>query len=80
VHVGPLYTNLVTVCYIWSDKIRLIVYFKALKKQVNKRMARSINLLGSEYIQHQSNDDDSHLDGPIDNGTVPFNDAVKELI
>ena len=47
--------------------------------EVNRRMARSINVLGSEYIQHQD-DDDSHLDGPIDNETISFNDAVQELL
>ena len=49
--------------------------------EVNKRMVRSINVLGSEYVQHLQDDDDgSHLDGLIDNDTISFNDAVQDLL
>jgi len=47
--------------------------------EVNKRMVRSINVLDSEYIQHQD-DDDSHLGEPEDNDTISLNDAVQELL
>ena len=48
-------------------------------REINKRRARSIYVLDSEYIQHQD-DTDKHLDGPKENDTMPFNDAMQELL
>ena len=54
-----------------------LTYFNSVR-EINKRMARSIYILDSEYLQHQD-DSDRHLDGPKDDDTKPFNDAMQEL-
>jgi len=55
-----------------------LTYFNS-ANEINKRMARSIYILDSEYLQHQ-NDGDRHLDGPKDDDTMPFNDAMQQLL
>ena len=54
-----------------------LTYFNS-AREINKRKARSIYVLDSEYLQHQD-DSDGHLDGPKDKDTMPFDDAMKEL-
>jgi len=54
-----------------------LTYFNSVR-EINKRMARSIYVLDSEYLQHQD-DSDRHLDGPKDDDTKSFNDAMQEL-
>jgi len=55
-----------------------LTYFNSVR-EINKRMARSIHVLDSEYLQHQD-ENNRHLDGPKDKDTMPFNDAIKELL
>ena len=55
-----------------------LVYLSAFR-EVNKRLARSVHIMDSEYIQHKSIAH-SHLDGPVDNDTKDFKDSLKELL
>ena len=55
-----------------------LTYFNSVR-EINKRKARSIRVLDSEYLQHQDKNN-RHLDGPKDKDTMPFNDAIKELL
>jgi len=48
-------------------------------RQINKRRARSIYIMDSEYIRHED-DTEKHLDGPKENDTIPFEDAIQELL
>ena len=54
-----------------------LTYFNS-DREINKRRARSIYVLDSEYIQHHD-DTDKHLDGPKEKDTMPFKDAMQEL-
>ena len=55
-----------------------LVHLSALR-EVNKRLARSVHIMDSEYIQHKSIAH-SHLDGPVDNDTKDFEDSLKDLL
>ena len=55
-----------------------VVYLSA-SYEVDKRQARSVNIMDSQYLQHK-NSEHSHLDGPIDDNTKDFNDALEDLL
>ena len=46
---------------------------------VNKRRARSIHVMESEYLQHEDHSLD-HLDRPVDINTKPFSESLDKLL
>jgi len=59
------------------DNITLI-YFSAFR-EINKRLARSVHIMDSEYLQYKSSVH-SYLDGPVDSNTTNFNDVLNDLL
>ena len=59
------------------DNITL-VYFSPFR-EMNKRLARSVHIMDSEYLQHKSSAH-SYLDGSVDGNTKKFNDVLKDLL
>ena len=55
-----------------------MVYFDSFR-EVNKRMARSLYIRDSEYLQHQYASH-SHLDRPVSNTNMSMDDAIKDLL
>jgi len=55
-----------------------MVYFDSFH-EVNKRMARSLFIGDSEYLQHQYASH-SHLDRPVSNTSIPMDNAIKDLL
>ena len=56
----------------------VMVYFNSFR-EVNKRMARSLYITDSEYLQHQYVSH-SHLDRPVSNDSKSIDDAIKDLL
>ena len=55
-----------------------MVYLNSFR-EVNKRMARSINITDSEYLQHR-HASHSHFDRLISNDSKSFDDAITDLL
>ncbi|XP_065913799.1 uncharacterized protein [Dysidea avara] len=76
--LGIKFTSRVDFLHVTTLDDITMVYFNSFQ-EVNKRMARSVNITDTEYLQHQYASH-SQFDGPVSNDSKSFDDAVKDLL